>query len=72
MDFIIATAAYGRQPTATDWLSGKDFKVHSGPYFSIRDVDTLKADGIKQVQFIDRHGFLAFTVYTDKPNSVYK
>jgi hypothetical protein len=73
MKFLLATGAYGRQSTATDWLNGKDFRLDgSGTYFSIRDADVLVNDGIEEVHFLNRHGFLAFTVYTSAPNKVYK
>lgn len=73
MNFVMAKAAYGRQPSATDWLSGKDFRIaNGGPYFSIRDADRLQSDGVETVHFLDRDGFIAFTAHTDDPKHVYK
>ena len=42
-----ATPAYGRTFSTPEnlriaWNSGKDFKMLGGPYFSVRDRDTLK------------------------------
>lgn len=42
----LAKAAYGRtyrngQEVLTDWKAGKDFKFVGGPYFSIRDRNSL-------------------------------
>lgn len=42
-----AKAAYGRTYSCQaeamrDWESGKDFKLVDGPYFSVRDFDSLK------------------------------
>ena len=37
-----------------DWLNGKDFQIAGfGPYFSIRDKDRLKSDGIWDIRFYD-------------------
>jgi hypothetical protein len=46
---MILTPAYGRSyPTIKaaleDWAEGKDFKIWSGPYCSIRDIEFLKKD----------------------------
>ena len=47
---LYASGAYGRkydtlEDVLIDWLEGLDFKVISGPYFSIRDAEVLRADG---------------------------
>ena len=47
---LYASGAYGRRYSSfdvvwADWFNGKDFKVISGPYFSIRDAEVLRADG---------------------------
>ncbi len=39
-------SAYGRtyadkESAMRDWYAGKDFRIASGPYCSIRDIDTL-------------------------------
>jgi len=57
---LFATGAYGRQYDALedvllDYLEGKDFRVVSGPYFSIRDADALRAEGYK---LLDVDGWL--------------
>ena len=44
---LILVGAYNRtysseEAVVTDWLGGKDFKVLSGPYCSIRDLEELK------------------------------
>ena len=44
---LIIVPAYGRkyaseQAVATDWNSGKDFKVFRGPYISIRDIEAIR------------------------------
>ncbi len=46
---IALIPAYGRvyataEEAAADWESGKDFKIHGGPYTSIRDHDSLVND----------------------------
>lgn len=54
MKTLHATGAYGRKPSMDDWLEGKDFRVANfGPYFSIRDTDRLKADGVYDLKFYD-------------------
>lgn len=57
-----ATGAYGREATEADWKAGKDFRVVSGPYFSIRDVAKIKADGFNQIVFFNARGFVEFVV----------
>ena len=59
-DYLIAVGAYGRDATETDWQAGKDFRIQSGPYFSIRDCETIKRDGVSQIIFYNRQGYLAF------------
>ena len=44
---IFIMPAYGRiyasiKEATEAWLQGKDFKVHKGPYCSIRDIEHLK------------------------------
>ena len=61
LNTLFATGAYGRKYSSnieamTDWFIGKDFKVVSGPYFSIRDTDVLLADGYDRVD-VDGHVF---------------
>ena len=34
--------AYGRKASLDDWLAGKDFKIESGPYCSIRDMEQMQ------------------------------
>lgn len=50
--------AYGRDyinkdDALKDWNDGKDFKISGGgPYCSIRDVEFMKKQGIKEVTFL--------------------
>jgi len=54
MQTLHAIGAYGRKPSMDDWLNGKDFQIAGfGPYFSIRDKDRLKSDGIWDIRFYD-------------------
>ena len=57
---ITVTGAYGREATEEDWKAGLDFWIVQGPYFSIRDVETLKGDGIDCINFINKHGYTVF------------
>ena len=55
MKTLSAFPAYGRdykskKALIDDWKAGKDFNSNLG-YFSIRDVDALKRDGITGIQF---------------------
>lgn len=34
------------------WQDGKDFRIHAGPYCSIRDSESLKNDGYTTVVII--------------------
>ena len=57
---LYASGAYGRKydtldDVLIDWLDGLDFKVISGPYFSIRDAEVLRNDGYK---FLDVNGWM--------------
>lgn len=45
---LILVGAYNRtysseEAVVTDWLGGKDFRIVSGPYCSIRDLEELKS-----------------------------
>lgn len=51
--FVYATGAYGREANKADWKAGKDFRIMSGPYFSIRDYEAMKAEGIGQIIFVN-------------------
>jgi hypothetical protein len=57
---LIATGAYGREPTLTDWKAGKDFMIVGGPYFSIRDIAYMKDNGHTMIVFYHKNK-LAFT-----------
>lgn len=59
-----ACGAYGRQPKLRDWFKGLDFKIITGPYFSIRDIEKLKSDGWTEIRFsFVQHGAVCnFTV----------
>lgn len=58
---VFAKGAYVREACAADWHGGKDFGIVAGPYFSIRDCDTMRAEGIEQIVFLNLQG-LAFTI----------
>jgi hypothetical protein len=45
--------AYGRETNMQDWFNGKDFKIHGGPYCSIRDVEQMRTDGYRVLVFVD-------------------
>jgi hypothetical protein len=52
-----ATGAYGRDymdgiGIAEDWLTGKDFKILGGAYFSIRDKEYLFDNGCREIHVI--------------------
>lgn len=61
-EVLFASGAYGRHPTLADWEGGKDFKAYQprwkgGPYFSIRDVDRIYAEGYRTIAFGGHEGF---------------
>ena len=58
--YIVAHGAYGRDTTEKDWAEGKDFKIVGGPYFSIRDVQTMKDQGITLIDFVNERGYTVF------------
>jgi hypothetical protein len=60
-DTLTVVGAYGRAANEQDWLEGKDFKVYSGPYFSIRDLEEIKGYGTKKIVFLNNDGFVEFT-----------
>ena len=46
---IILVPAYGRSYTSkkavlVDWETGKDFKIESGPYTSVKDKESLEKE----------------------------
>ena len=51
--FVYVKGAYGRTATKTDFNNGKDFQIVYGPYFSIRDLEAMKAEGINQLIFVN-------------------
>lgn len=53
----------------TDWLAGKDFKIQSGPYMSIRDCRQMHQSGILMIAFYS-DGQLQFFVSTDDPHEI--
>lgn len=59
--YLQALGAYGKEANEADWKAGKDFKILHGPYFSIRDVETMKREGVTQIIFLNARGFVAFT-----------
>jgi hypothetical protein len=47
MASIVLIPAYGRsypdeRTMLKDWREGKDFRIHGGPYCSVRDLDHMK------------------------------
>lgn len=58
--YIVAHGAYGRDTVEKDWAEGKDFKIVSGPYFSIRDVQAMKDQGITLIDFVNDRGSTVF------------
>lgn len=60
---LYASGAYGRRPTVKDWEAGKDFMAvnpavwEGGPYFSIRDVETIYGLGYTKIIFGGAEGF---------------
>lgn len=53
-DTVYVTGAYGRsyesvEAAKADWEAGKDFRIVSGPYISIRDVNLLIDMGFDRV-----------------------
>jgi hypothetical protein len=59
-DYLVAEGAYGREATEEDWDNGLDFQIKSGPYFSIRDCEAIKQEGVSQIIFYNCLGYLAF------------
>ena len=60
---VCLTGAYGREAVESDWDNGKDFKIVSGPYCSIRDSAAIKADNgddILQLVFLNARGSVLF------------
>lgn len=60
--YLQAKGAYGREASLTDWKDGKDFQVVAGPYFSIRDCEAIKAEGLQQIVFYTRQNYIAFVI----------
>ena len=60
---LFAYGAYGREAEISDWKNGLDFTIanqYCGPYFSIRDLDTLRQTGYTEIQFLCRRGWIKF------------
>jgi hypothetical protein len=57
-----ARGAYGREANLQDWEDGKDFRIVGGPYFSIRDMDEMRRQGINVIDFLNNQGYTAFFV----------
>lgn len=54
MDTLIVVPAYGRKYYSAavalqDWKDGKDFRILSGPYCSIRDSALLRREGYESL-----------------------
>ena len=58
--YVTAFGAYGREAAEADWITGKDFKIVNGPYFSIRDIEAMKKEGIEQIIFLNCLSNVAF------------
>lgn len=52
---IVAVGAYGRKASKLDWISGKDFRIVGGPYFSSSDGIQMAEDGYERIVFMDGH-----------------
>lgn len=51
---LLLLPAYGRSYTTIaqmrgDWEAGRDFKIHRGPYTSIRDIAEMQRQGIAAI-----------------------
>lgn len=60
---VCLTGAYGREAAESDWNNGKDFKIVSGPYCSIRDSEAIKTDNgsdSMQLVFVNARGSVLF------------
>ena len=59
---LFAFGAYGRESNIDDWNDGRDFSMdgNTGPYFSIRDVKALQANGYTEIQFLCKRGWVKF------------
>lgn len=63
---LIVIPAYGReyatqQACITAYESGANFKIASGPYFSIRDESKMKENGVKTILFMHpRYGTMQY------------
>ena len=57
---VYATGAYGREANRPDWLAGKDFRIQSGPYFSIRDIAAMTAEGLVDIVFVNHRNSVVF------------
>lgn len=51
--FVYVKGAYGREALEADFKNGRDFQILHGPYFSIRDLEAMKAEGIDQLIFVN-------------------
>jgi hypothetical protein len=63
-EILYLTGAYGREAVESDWDNGKDMKIVSGPYCSIRDCEAIKIDngGVESLLlvFINARGSVLF------------
>lgn len=57
---VFAHGAYGREANHADWLAGKDFRIQFGPYFSIRDLPAMTAEGIVDIVFVNHRNSVVF------------
>ena len=54
---IVLRPAYGRRYESydallVDWLGGREFKVHNGPYCSIRNLALIRERGYTVITFV--------------------
>lgn len=54
--------AYGRETSMADWEAGKDFKITGGPYCSVRDVASIRAEGFDLIEFRLQNGMYLHTI----------
>jgi hypothetical protein len=59
---LMVVGAYGRDVRLADWIAGKDFKIHEGPYCSVRDVTLLKDQGYSRIHFVSPIRGQSFTL----------
>jgi hypothetical protein len=67
MNMLIVIGAYGRvykdaQSVTKDWFEGKDFLILGGPYCSIKEAESIKAQDISHIQFVEPDTYTTLAV----------